>query len=143
MFRYSAAILFVLVCLAGCAPAEESPPPETAVTPTAGETPEETLVLFIEAQRAGDLQAARATIYPSDSKYRLDQSAVIETYQILGKKVLTASEAAEYTEAPTRMEGDVVLEVFEEYDRGRTSTVTYFMREIHGEWRIYALSFTL
>jgi len=68
---------------------------------------------------------------------------VIATYQILGKKVLTAAEAAEYTDSEPRLEGDVVLEVYEEYDQGRTSNVTYFMREIHGEWRIYSLSFTM
>lgn len=143
MFRNSVFILFVLACLAGCSPAEESTPPESTPTVGAGETPEETLELFIEAQRTGDLEAAKATIHPDASEYRLERAVVIATYQILGKKVLTAAEAAEYTEAPTRMEGDVVLEVYEEYDRGRTSNVTYFMREIHGEWRIYSLSFTI
>jgi hypothetical protein len=89
------------------------------------------------------MELAKATIYPGGNKYRVEQAAVIQTYQILGKKVLTATEAAEYSEAPVRKEGDVVLEVFEEYDEGRTSNVTYFMRELHGEWRIYSLSFTL
>ena len=146
VFRYSVFILFVLAGLTGlvgCAPAEESPTSEAPKVIEAGETPEETLDLFIEAQRAGDMAAAKAAIYPGGSKYRLDRAAVIQTYQILGKKVLTAAEAAEYTESPPRMEGDVVLEVYEEYDQGRTSNVTYFLRELHGEWRIYSLSFTL
>ena len=143
VLRYSVFVLFVLACLVGCGPAGEPAPAETSQVHGAGETPEETLEQFIEAQRAGDLEAAKATIYPDDSKYRLDRAVVIQTYQILGKKTLTAAEAAEYTESPPRMEGDVVLEVYEEYDRGRTSSVTYFMREIHGEWRIYSLSFTM
>ena len=143
MLRYSVFVLFVLACLAGCGPAGDPSSAETSQEFGAGETPEETLEQFIEAQRVGDLEAAKATIYPDDSKYRLERAVVIQTYQILGKKTLTAAEAAEYTESPQRMEGDVVLEVYEEYDRGRTSSVTYFMREIHGEWRIYSLSFTM
>ena len=143
VLRYSVFALFVLAGLAGCAPAEEASTPESAPIVSSGETPEKTLEQFIEAQRAGDYDAARATIYPPDSKYKLERAVVIETYQILGKKVLTAAEAAEYTESPPRLEGDVVLDVYEEYDEGRTSNVTYFMREIHGEWRIYSLVFTM
>jgi hypothetical protein len=129
--------------LVGCAPASEAPPSPAPLQHRAGATPEETLEKFIQAQRAGDFEAAEATIYPGEGNYRLDGPVVIRTYQILGKKVLTAPEAAEYTESPPRQQGDVVLEVYEEYDRGRTSNVTYFMRELHGEWRIYSLSFTL
>ena len=143
VLRYSVFALFVLAGLAGCAPAEESSASEAVPVVGAGESPEKTLEQFIEAQRAGDYDAARATIYPDDNKYKLERAVVIQTYQILGRKVLTAAEAAEFTDSPPRLEGDVVLEVYEEYDQGRTSTVTYFMREIHGEWRIYSLSFTM
>ena len=143
VFRNSVLILLVLACLVGCGPTEEASSSEAPVVFSAGETPEETLEQFIAAQRAGDIEGAKATIHPDATRYNLERAVVIQTYQILGKKVLTAAEAAEYTESPVRMEGDVVLDVYEEYDRGRTSNVTYFMREIHGEWRIYSLSFTL
>jgi hypothetical protein len=138
-------ILLVSVMLTACAPPEEPPAPGSAVVSEhrAGTTPEETLKKFIESQRSGDLEATKATLYPGDAEFRLDRAVVIRTYQILGKKVLTAAEAAEYTSSPPRQEGDVVLEVYEEYEKGRTSNVTYFMRELHGEWRIYSLSFTL
>ena len=32
---------------------------------------------------------------------------------------------------------------WEEYEGGRTSEVTYYLRLIDGHWRIYSLDFTL
>jgi len=143
VFRFCVLVVIGLTCLVGCTPPEEAPSSKTSSLRPAGETPEQTLESFIKAQREGDFATAKAIIYPDDSKYKLERAVVIRTYQILEKKVLTAAQAVESAASPPRMEGDVVLEVYEEYDRGRTSNVTYFMREISGEWRIYSLSFTI
>jgi len=113
-------VLIAVIGLAGCGAGESpEPPAEPAATPVhrIGATPEASVELFIEAQRRGDLDAARAIIYPEDSPFQLERPIVIQTFQILDKRVLSAAEAAEHTQAPPRQEGDVVIEVFEEYDR--------------------------
>jgi hypothetical protein len=146
VFRTAAIVLVLVIGLAGCSPGESTEAqaePASVGLHRGATTPEQAVELFIEAQRAGDLAAAKAIIYPEDSPFKLDRPVVIQTFQILAKRVLTAADSADSAEEPERKEGDVVIEVYEEYDRGRTSQVTYFLREMNGEWRIYSLSFTL
>ena len=63
MLRYSALVLFVLACLVGCGPAGEPAPPDPPKVYRSGETPEETLEQFIEAQR-GRLRCCQSNDLP-------------------------------------------------------------------------------
>jgi hypothetical protein len=144
VFRTAWVVPVLLGCLAGCGSVEVPEPsadPVSAKVYRAGTTPEQTVEQYLEAQREGNNEALRVNIYPDDSPYELAGPVEIKSFQILRKQVLTAAEAAVYITGPPRREGDVMLEVYEEYARGRTSQNEYFLREYNGVWRIYTFSF--
>lgn len=129
---------------APAAAADAAPPPRQGEEIVlGGDTPEETVRLFIEAEKAGNEAVAESFIWPDENEYQLKEKAPLKAYQMITKYKMTAQQAAEDRGTPTRREGDTVVVVWQEYTDGRTNEMSYFLREIDGDWRIFSVSYPL
>lgn len=100
-------------------------------------SPEETLDIYIDALREGNLDKVLECYYSDreDFKFHLPESIKIMKYEIVKKKIYTKQMAEGYKAIPKAKAGDVEFDV-REYFNGREEMFTYLLRQINQKWRI-------
>ena len=123
--RHLARTLLLLLCLTSC-------------TTNSDRGPEETLRLYIESLRQGDLDGVRRAYFDAEN-FSLPGPLPIDSFHVTREQVLDERAASERPFTPSPQAGDVELDV-RQYEQGREQMYTYNLRRIEGRWWIYSHS---
>jgi hypothetical protein len=97
---------------------------------------EQTLEKFYEYLIDAKMQKANEMLSLEGETFEMPGNAPVQSYEIIDKRVLSEEEAQIMEMRTDPQEGDVMLEVKQNYVGGNHHIYTYWLREIQGQYKI-------